>query len=122
MDDADLTVPDHLRSLLGAAAELEFEYASDGCWPDDPNERAERLERTLRAGRTVENWKANACSREEVARLAGIAVGEQEPGRWPRTLQEADDVVRRAALTRDLILFRDAWGGRPTQEELDEPD
>jgi hypothetical protein len=121
MDDADPTVPDHLRPLLGAAAELELEYASDGFWPDGPDERAQYLDRLMRAARTVDACKANRCSRQEVATLAGTAVGEQQPSHWPRTIKEAGDLIELAVLTRDLILLRDAAGGMPTQEELDEP-
>jgi hypothetical protein len=121
MDDADPCVPAHLRTALGAAAELELEYASDGFWPDEPNARAEKRDRLLRAARTVESFPAGTCSREELATLARTAVGEQEPGRWPRTVEEATELVERAALTRDLILLRDAVGGKPTQEELNEP-
>jgi hypothetical protein len=121
MDDANPTVPDHLRPLLGAATELELEHATDEYWSTDGDERGIARARLLRAARTAENWGAGTCSREEIAKLARIAVPECEPGRWPRTLEEADHVVRQAGLTRDLILFRDAVGGMPTQEELDEP-
>ena len=69
----------------------------------------------------AENWYAGICSREEIATLARLAVPECDPGRWARTLEEADHVIRQGSLTRDLILFRDAVGGMPTQEELDAP-
>jgi hypothetical protein len=130
MDDVDPTsrggevphIPDHLRPALGAAAELELELASDGHWPPgDEAERPDKRDRVLQAARTVDNWEASGCTREEVGKLACVAVGEQEPGRWPRTLEEADDIVSRAALTRDLILFRDVMGARPTQQDIDEP-
>ncbi|HMJ35715.1 MAG TPA: hypothetical protein VK501_17540 [Baekduia sp.] len=120
MDDADPTVPGPLRLVLGAAAELELELASDGFWPDEPEARAEKRDRLRRAARTVDTWEADACSRKELATLAHMAAGEQEPGRWPRTIEEAAELVERAALTRDLILFRDAVGGKPTQEDLDD--
>ena len=121
MDDAHPTVPDDLRPALGAAAELELERAADGCWPDDPEARAVRRDLLLRAARAVDRLDAGTCSREEAATLARVAVGEQEPGRWPRTIEEAHELLERAALTHDLILFRDAVGGKPTREELDEP-
>jgi hypothetical protein len=115
MDGENPTVPDHLRPLLGAAAEVELEHAIDG------DERAIARARLLQVARTAESWGAGTCSREEIAKLARLAVPQCQPIRWPRTLEEADHVVRQASLTRDLILFRDAVGGMPTQEELDEP-
>jgi hypothetical protein len=121
MDDANPTVPDHLRPLLGAAAELELEHATDGYWSTDGDERAVARSRLLQVARTAENWGAGTCSREEIAKLARLAVPQCQPIRWPGTLEEAEHVVGQAGLTRDLILFRDAVGGMPTQEELDEP-
>jgi hypothetical protein len=121
MDGENPTVPDHLRLLLGAAAELELEHATDGYWATEGDERAVARARLLQVVRMGENWDADACSREEIAKLARLAVPQCQPIRWPRTLAEADHVVRQAGLTRDLILFRDAVGGIPTQEELDEP-
>ena len=50
------------------------------------------------------------------------AVWKQELERWPRTLEEADELIQRATETRDLVILRDALGARPTEEELDEPD
>jgi hypothetical protein len=119
MDDAHLTVPAHLRPALGAAAEWELETATDGFWPDAPDERIEKREEIMRAVRLVEMWEADSCSREQIAKLARAAAAEQDPGRWPRTVEEAEELVRRAPLTRDLIVLRDVLGGRPTQEELD---
>jgi hypothetical protein len=121
MDDADPTVPGHLRPALDAAAELELEHASDGFWPGAREARAEKRDRILRAARMVESWQAGTCSREELATLARTAIGDQEPGRWPRTIEEATELIACAALTRDLIALRDALGGKPTQEELNEP-
>jgi hypothetical protein len=121
MDDADPTVPGHLRPALDAAAELELEHASDGFWPGAREARVEKRDRILRAARMVESWQAGTCSREELATLARTAVGDQEPGRWPRTIEEATELIACAALTRDLIALRDALGGKPTQKELDEP-
>lgn len=122
MDDADLTVPDHLRPLLGAAVELELETTSDGFWPDDNAARAEHRDAIMSTAHMVDNWQADCPTQDEVARLAHRAIGEQEPGQWPRTLQEADELVTRARLTRDLIQLRDMLGGKPTQAELNKPD
>jgi hypothetical protein len=126
VNDADCAsagdeVPGHLHAVLGAAAREELEFACDGCWPDDEDEYEARLDRVTRAVHAIEHWEAGTCTREEIARLAAVAVGEQEPGQWPRTLEEADDVLSRVSLTRDLIVLRDALGGKPSQEELDEP-
>jgi hypothetical protein len=129
MNDPDSTslcddvpqVPHHLRAALSSAAREELEFASDGCWPDDEGEYAARLDRVMQAVDTIKNWEASTCTREEVTKLAAIAVGMHEPGRWPRTIEEADDVLDRATLTRDLILLRDALSDMPPQEELDEP-
>jgi hypothetical protein len=130
VNDADRTsigdeapqVPGHLHAVLGAAARDELEFACDGCWPEDEDEYDAMLARVMRAVHAIEHWEAGTCTREELAKLAAIAVGEQEPGRWPRTVEEADDVLYRASLTRDLIVLRDASGGKPSQEELDEPE
>ena len=129
MNDADSTslgdevpqVPGHLRAALGAAAREDLEFASDGLWPDDEDEYEEMLDRVTRAVHTIEHWEAGDYTREEVARLAAVAAGMHEPVRWPRTLEEADDVLSRATLTRDLIVLRDELGGEPSQEEADEP-
>ncbi|HEX5925564.1 MAG TPA: hypothetical protein VFY45_17150 [Baekduia sp.] len=120
MNDADSAspgdevpqVPGHLRAVLGAAAREELEFASDGCWPDDGDEYDAMLDRLTRAVYAIERWEAGTCTGEEVAKLAAVAVGMQEPARWPRTLREADDVLNRARLTRDLIVLRDALGGK----------
>jgi hypothetical protein len=40
MDGENPTVPDHLRPLLGAAAELELEHATDGCRATDEDDGA----------------------------------------------------------------------------------
>jgi hypothetical protein len=122
MDDVDPTVPDRLRPLLGAAAEFELEMASDGFWPREQTERGAKRDKLMSAARMLDRWEIDACTHEEIAHLARVAVGEQEPGRWPRTIEEAEDLILRAALARDLIVLRDVLGGRPTQEELDEPE
>jgi len=98
--------PDHLREALGLAAREEL---------------AAMESRVGQAVAAIKNLKAGACTHEEIAQLAAGAVGSQEPGRWPRTIEEADDVLRRAMMTRDLIQLRDVLGGKPSQEELDEP-
>jgi hypothetical protein len=113
--------PDHLREALGLAAREELEFATDGVWPDDSDEHAAMESRVGQAVAAIKNLKAGACTHEEIAQLAAGAVGSQEPGRWPRTIEEADDVLRRAMMTRDLIQLRDVLGGKPSQEELDEP-
>jgi hypothetical protein len=114
-------VPDHLRDALALAAREEMEFASDGLWPDDEDEYVERLARLTQATRVIEHYAAGVCVHAEIGKLANIAVGMNEPGRWPRTIEEADDVLSAAVLTRDLILLRDSMGGKPPQEELDEP-
>jgi hypothetical protein len=70
----------------------------------------------------IDLFEAGSCSREQIGTLARHAVWREEPGRWPRTLEEADELISRASKTRELIILRDALGARPTQEELDEPD
>jgi hypothetical protein len=122
MDEADPIVPAHLRPVLGAAAELLLEVSTDGFWPDKPEGRETQRRTIMEAARVIDLFAADSCTREQIAKLARMAAAEQDPGRWPRTLEEADELIRRAALTRDLTLLRDALGGRPTQEELDEPE
>jgi hypothetical protein len=122
MDDADPIVPARLRRALGAAAEFDLEMAADGFWPDEPEDRSQHLEAIMRASRVVDLLKARSCSREQIGKLARIAAAEQDPGRWPRTIEEADELIKRARLTRDLIALRDQCGGRPTQDELDAPE
>lgn len=129
MNDADSTslgdevpqVPGHLRAVLGAAAREELELASDGLWPDEADEYDAMLDRVTRAVHAIERWEAGASSREEVAKQAALAVEMQEPASWPTTLEEADDVLNHATLTRDLIVLRDELDGKPSQEELSEP-
>jgi hypothetical protein len=113
--------PGHLREALAQAARDEVEFATDGMWPDDVDEHAVKLADVAHATRVVEHFKAGVCVHAELAKLANTALGAQEPGRWPRTIEEADDVLFRAIVTRDLVLLRDALGGKPPQEELDEP-
>lgn len=117
-------VPDHLREVLALAARQEMEFASDVAWPDDRDgeEYAGRLARLTQATRMIEHFAAGVCVHVEVAKLAGIAIGMRAPGRWPRTIEETYDVVADLLVTRDLILLRDALGGKPSQEELDEPE
>jgi hypothetical protein len=115
MDDVDPIVPDHLRTVLGAAAEQEFEAVSGGHWPDDDDARAAHRDAIRAASHMVDNWEAGCPTREEVVRLARRAIGEQQPrefiGQWPTTLDEVDGLIARAILTRDLIQYRDALGG-----------
>jgi hypothetical protein len=114
-------VPGHLRAVLGAAARENLEFASDGLWPDDQDEYDAMLDGVRQAVHAIERWEAGVNTCEEVAKLASIAVEMQEPVRWPRTLEEADDVLSRATLTRDLIVLRDEVGGTPSQQEREEP-
>ena len=118
----DPQVPDHLRNLLGAAARQELEFATDGVWPEDSEEADAMETRVTQAIRARDNWKADCLTREEVAKLAHIAVGMRAPGRWPRTVGETYDVARDLVLTRDLLILRDTLGGMPTPEELAEPE
>jgi hypothetical protein len=63
----------------------------------------------------VENWAANACTTQEVARLAERAAEDQQPadfiGEWPTTIEQADKLARRVSLARELLQLRDAMGG-----------
>jgi uncharacterized protein YjiS (DUF1127 family) len=113
MDDADPTVPAHLRPVLGEAAELEFEFATDGFWPEDEDERSAKRERALQAAQTLLRWRSDACGREELVELADIAVRELE--------ESAAGGGPRAAVIRELTRYRDALA-QPTEEApLDEP-
>jgi hypothetical protein len=120
MDDRDPTVPAHLRTVLDAAVEQEFEAVADGHWPDDEDARAAHRDAIRAASHLLDNWEAGRPTREEVMRLARRAISEQQPrdfvGRWPRTLEEVDELIARAALTRELIEFRDALGGDDAME------
>jgi hypothetical protein len=101
--------------VLGAAAEQEFEAVSDGHWPDDDDACAAHRDAIRAASHMVDNWEAGCPTRDEVVRLARRAIGEQQPrgfiGQWPTTLDEVDELIARATMTRDLIQFRDALGG-----------
>jgi hypothetical protein len=121
MDDADPTVPAHLRDALGAAAELDVQDATDRTWPSDSEGQSARNYEIMRAIQAWQAWKAGTCDRGQLARLARVAVGEQDPGRWPRTLKEAKALIPRAQATLELIQLRDSLGGTPTQAELDAP-
>lgn len=116
MDAVDPTVPAHLRPLLGAAVERDLETTTDRLWPDGDAERAAHRDAVINASRMVDNWAAGTCPRQQVARLSDHAASDQQPadliGRWPTSIDEADDLLRRVTLTRDLLLLRDALGGR----------
>ncbi len=114
--------PDHLRDALALAARQEVGFATDGAWPEDAERYAAKLADVTQATNVVGHFAAGVCIHGEIAKLANTALGMQEPGRWPRTIEEADDVLHRAIVTRDLVQLRDALGGKPSQEELDEPE
>jgi hypothetical protein len=122
MCDADLiarAVPEHLVADLAAAAEDRLQMVTErGGWPKQAEERSAHRDDVMRAARVINLFAAGRCSRAQVAALAGHAVWRNEPpSRWPRTVQEADELVARLALTRDLIVLRDTLGGEPTQED-----
>lgn len=118
MDAVDPTVPAHLRPLLGAAAEHELEAITDHEWPADDAARANRRDAVMKATEMVDNWKAGDLTTADVARLAERAAADQQPadfiGTWPTSLAEADELIWRTGLTRDLLQLRDTLGGRPT--------
>lgn len=117
----DAAIPDHLRQVIGAAAELELELASDGFWPDEDEERAVRRDAIASAVRTIDAWETDACSPTEIARLARRAAREQQPDSWPSTLAEADDLIARAGLARDLLLVGDTLDAGPGEDRGDPP-
>lgn len=126
MDGMDPTrggvaVPEHLRQVIGEAAELELESASEGLWPDDVDAQAARRDAIAAAVRTIDAWNASTCTATEVARLARRAAEEQQADDWPRTLAEADDLIARAGLARDLLLVSDALDGRPEEDRARPP-
>jgi hypothetical protein len=108
--------------VLGWATKEELEFATDGIWPEDADDYAAMEARVAQAMRTRDNWKADCLTHEEIARLAGMAISLHAPGRWPRTLEETDNVMSALLRTRDLLVLRDTLGGKPSQEELDEPE
>jgi hypothetical protein len=116
MDAVDPTVPAHLRPLLGAAAEHELEATADHEWPAEVDARASRRTAVMRAAAMVTNWEAGAITSAEVARLAERAAADQQPsdfiGVWPTSIAQADELIRRTGLARDLLQLRDALGGR----------
>jgi hypothetical protein len=126
LDDEDPTVPDHLRSVLGITAELELELATDSHpWPDDDDARDAHRDYLRSKAHLIDNWKAGCPSREELLLLARRAVVEMQPAHyqpypWPRTIEEADELIACLTLTRDLMQFRDTLGGKPTPAELAE--
>jgi hypothetical protein len=130
MDKADLTslngeaphIPDHLRRALGEATEFQLEMSSDGFWPNQPDERIVKRDNIIRAARLVDAWRAGTCTHHQVAKLAGAAAAAQDVGHWPETLDEADDLIPRAVLARELLLLRDVLGGTLTREEAKELD
>lgn len=118
-----LQFPDHLLPALRDAAVLAVEEECDGEWEDD------QLGRVRTAVHLLDALEAGACTREQVAALAARAVTMQgnimrsavelnEPA-WPTTLEESADVLTRVALTRDLIVLRDAAGGSEERDETD---
>ena len=116
-----LQFSDHLLPALRDAAVAGVETACDGEWKDD------QLGRVRAAVHIIDALEAGACTREQVATLAGRAVAMQgeavrsavelnEPA-WPTTREEADALDERARLTRELIELRDAAGAAPPREE-----
>jgi hypothetical protein len=104
---------------------LEVEAACDGEWEGDS-----QLERVRTAVHALDALEASACTRAQLATLAGRAIAMQgeilrsaveldEPA-WPTTREEADVLDARARLTRELIELRDAAGGAPEEEEEEE--
>jgi hypothetical protein len=86
----------------------------------------DQLGRVRTAVHALDALDAGACTREQVATLAGRAIAMQgeilrsaveldEPA-WPTTREEADVLDERARLTREIDL-RDAAGGEPPPEE-----
>jgi hypothetical protein len=114
MDDSDLTVPAHLQTVLGEAAEQELEAITDHEWPGD-DERAARRDEVMAAVDMLGRWEAGCPTRQELVRLAGRAIREQQPrdfiGQWPTTLEEVDGLIARTTMTRELIRFRDVLCG-----------
>jgi hypothetical protein len=112
--------------VLGATVELEFELSTDSSsWPDDDGARDAHRGYLMAKAHMVDNWEAGCPSREELVLLARRAIEEQhpaeyQPGPWPRTIEEADELITRLTLTRDLMQFRDTLGGKPTPAELAE--
>ncbi len=125
LDNDDPTVPDHLRSVLRITAELEFETATDSPWPDDDDARDAHRDYLRSKAHLIDNWEADCPSGEELLLLARRAVIEMQPAHyqpypWPRTIEEADELIACLNLTRDLMQFRDTLGGKPTPAELAE--
>lgn len=116
MDDVDPTVPAHLRPLLGSAAEHELEAITDHEWPAELDARATRRQAVMAATAMVNATEANALTHAQVALLADRAASDQQPsefvGTWPTSIAQADELLRRARLTRDLLQLRDTLGGR----------
>lgn len=118
MDAVDPTVPAHLRPLLGAAAEHELEAITDHEWPAERDARAARREAVIDAAQVADRWPDGGISRLGVARLAERAAADQQPadfiGGWPTSIAQADELIRRTDLTRDLLQLRDALAGQST--------
>lgn len=116
MDAVDPTVPAHLRPLLGTAAEHELEAVTDHEWPVNPDARSCRRTAVMTTANMVNNWNVGASTHVEVARLAERAAADQQPpefiGTWPVSVTQADELLRRVGLTRDLLQLRDALGRR----------
>ena len=125
LDNEDPTVPDHLRTVLGVTAELVFELSTDGIWPVDDDARDAHRDYVRSRAHLLDNWEAGCPSREDLLLLARSAISElppadYQPGPWPRTVEEADELIACLTLTRDLMQFRDTLGGKPTPAELAE--
>jgi len=114
---------EYVERALDAAVELEVEFASDGFWPAEDDERNKRRDRIVDAVHLRDRWLAKQQTAEDISRLADRAAEQQFPRDWPMpwpepwptTIEEADDLVTladdlatRATVARDLLVVRDA--------------
>jgi hypothetical protein len=70
----------------------------------------------MNAAQVAERWSHGGISRADTARLAERAAADQQPsdfiGAWPTSIAQADELIRRTGLARDLLQLRDALATR----------
>jgi hypothetical protein len=95
-------IPDDLRRLLQEAAATALEIAADGEWSDA------KADAIIAAVHVIHAIHEGTATPEEIAQLADRAARELQVDTWPTTIEQAEDLARRAQLLRDLLVLRDA--------------
>jgi hypothetical protein len=99
-----VVIPMHLLPLLRATADDQLELAC-GVGPDwTPEIRA----RVLTAARMIDELDSGNPSPAVIEHLTSRVEIADEPPRWPRTIAEADALLKQFRLLRQVYVLREA--------------